>query len=395
MSAADLLQSINSATDSLPGQVSEGDRLALLAACDKLRAALEVPMETTMRVTGGVYESATLITAIDMGLIDAGVAAAAAQPTFSITQLAETTSADPLLIVRLMRMLCGMHVFKEVDVAAFMSTPLAQAYSTGSPFKEIAIHLASHGPAAALLPDYFADKGYVSPNDTYDSPFQYAMRTKQHYFDYVGASPRLQHALNTVMSTCPGNLGQDWFEYYPVEEKLRVDDSSKVVLVDVGGNTGGDVATFKKRFPDLPGRVILQDLPSVIDEAQMSPAGVESMGHDFFTPQPVKAAKAYYLRLVIHDWPDKQAKIILQHIRDAMTPESILLLNETLVPESGVPLYDAEMDITMMVVFGSLNRTEAQFRELLDSVGFEVARVWKPEVVVPGSTTLFEAVLKK
>jgi hypothetical protein len=220
------------------------------------------------------------------------------------------------------------------------------------------------------------------------------MRTKLHYFDYVGASPRLQHALNTVMSTCPGNLGQDWFEYYPVEEKLRVNGLSDVVLVDVGGNTGSDVTTFTKRFPDLPGRVILQDLPSVIEGAQTSPGVVEAIGHDFFNPQPVKGAKAYYLRLVIHDWPDKQAKIILEHIRNAMTPDSILLLNETLVPESGVPLYDAEMDMTMMVVFGSLNRTEAQFRDLLGSVGFEVAKVWKPEVVVPGSTTLFEAVLK-
>ncbi|CEN60871.1 hypothetical protein ASPCAL07543 [Aspergillus calidoustus] len=377
MSVAGLLQNINSVTETLLGQVSEGDRLALLTACDKLRAALEVPMETTMRVTGGVYESVALITAIDMGLIDAGVSAAATQRTFTISQLAEVASADPLLIVRLMRMLCGMHVFEEVDVATFKSTPLAQAYATGSPFKDIGIHLASHGPAAALLPDYFAEKGYISPNDTYDSPFQYAMRTKLHYFDYVGASPRLQHALNTVMSTCPGNLGQNWFEYYPVKERLRVDDPSH------------------KRFPDLPGRVILQDLPSVIEGAQPSPAGVESMGHDFFTPQPVKGAKAYYLRLVIHDWPDKQAKIILEHIRDALAPDSILLLSETLVPESGVPLYDAEMDMTMMVVFGSLNRTEAQFRELLDAVGFEVARVWKPEVVVPGSTALFEAVLKK
>jgi hypothetical protein len=54
MSVAGLLQNINSVTETLLGQVSEGDRLALLTACDKLRAALEVPMETTMRVTGGV-----------------------------------------------------------------------------------------------------------------------------------------------------------------------------------------------------------------------------------------------------------------------------------------------------------------------------------------------------
>jgi hypothetical protein len=42
-----------------------------------------------------------LITAIDMGLIDAGVSAAATQRTFTISQLAEVASADPLLIGRL------------------------------------------------------------------------------------------------------------------------------------------------------------------------------------------------------------------------------------------------------------------------------------------------------
>ncbi|KAL2823580.1 S-adenosyl-L-methionine-dependent methyltransferase [Aspergillus cavernicola] len=270
-------------------------------------------------------------------------------------------------IVRLMRILCGLGIFKEVSVATFESTPLAKAYATGSPFKQIAIHLASHAPIAALMPNYFAEKGYNSPNDTFDGPFQYALSTKQHYFDWVASDPRLQHAFNTVMSTCPGNRGQDWFEFYPVEEKLRVSTPSDVLIVDVGGNIGEDLA---------------------------QPEVIEAMDHDFFSPQPVKGAKAYYLRLVLHDWPDKQAKLILGHLRNAMTPGSVLLINETLVPESGVPLYDAWMDMTMLAVFSSLNRTETQFRELLGSVGFEVINVWKPEVAVPGSTALFEAVVQ-
>ena len=78
-----------------------------------------------------------------------------------------------------------------------------------------------------------------------------------------------------------------------------------------------------------------------------------------------------------------------------MTKDSILLINENVLPESNVSLYNAELDLSMMACFSSLDRTEAQFRELLDSVGFELVKVWRPSVVVPGSGTLFEAVRKQ
>ncbi|KAG6354382.1 hypothetical protein INS49_004399 [Diaporthe citri] len=34
---------------------------------------------------------------------------------------------------------------------------------------------------------------------------------------------------------------------------------------------------------------------------------VELQVHDFFTPQPVKGARAYFTRSVLHDWPDEQS----------------------------------------------------------------------------------------
>ena len=51
---------------------------------------------------------------------------------------------------------------------------------------------------------------------------------------------------------------------------------------------GQDLKDFQAKHPHLPGRLILQDLTSVIAQMpQDSNRGFEAMAHDFFTPQPV------------------------------------------------------------------------------------------------------------
>jgi hypothetical protein len=223
------------------------------------------------------------------------------------------------------------------------------------------------------------------------------MKTDKQYFDWMAAQPRLQHAFNVTMGVHRMNRGEQWFDFYPVEERLRVRTPSDVLLVDVGGGKGHDLASFRRRFPDLPGKLILQDIPVVIEDASREelPEGIEKLGHDFFAPQPVKGAKAYYLRVVLHDWPDKQARVILERLREAMTKDSVLLVYENTVPDSHVPVFNAWLDFTMMATLGGLERTFTQFTELLESAGFELVKVWKPKVGVPGLGMLFEAVVKQ
>ena len=220
------------------------------------------------------------------------------------------------------------------------------------------------------------------------------MRTKLHYFEWLKAHPREQAAFNTVMGISRMNRGEEWFEFYPVEHKLRA-AGDKPLLIDIGGGLGHDLIALKSKFPNLSGRLIVQDLPIVIENVKDLPSGIEAMQHDFFTPQPVKGAKAYYLRTVLHDWPDKQVRKILENIRAAMSRDSILLINENVLPESNVPLYPAMLDLSMMAIFSSLDRTQTQFKELLDSAGFKLLQVWTPKNMVPGSGTLFEATLKE
>jgi hypothetical protein len=203
------------------------------------------------------------------------------------------------------------------------------------------------------------------------------------------------------MTTSHRRRGQQWFNFFPVETKLRVESPSTPLLVDVGGGLGEDLIAFKQKYRTIPGRLILQDLPIVINSIKNMPSGVEAMSHDFFSSQPVKGAKAYYLRTVLHDWPDKQALQILLRIREAMGPDSLLLINETLLPESNVSLSAAQADLTMMVSFASLERTQKQFETLLNKAGFDLVHVWMPENFKSSSTTLteqatlLEAVAKK
>ena len=106
------------------------------------------------------------------------------------------------------------------------------------------------------------------------------------------------------MTIARTNRGKEWYEFFPVETKLRVESESSPVLIDIGGGLGHDLVALKKKHPTLPGQLIVQDLPIVADSIKDLPSGISAMKHDFFAPQPIKNAKAYYLRAVLHDWPD-------------------------------------------------------------------------------------------
>lgn len=56
------------------------------------------------------------------------------------------------------------------------------------------------------------------------------------------------------------------------------------------------------------------------------------LAHDFFTPQPVRNASVFLLRVVLHDWPDAFAQKILLRLREAATPSSRLLIADFILP---------------------------------------------------------------
>lgn len=79
--------------------------------------------------------------------------------------------------------------------------------------------------------------------------------------------------------------------FFPVEERLIAgfeETEDAALLVDVGGSFGHDLAEFRSKFSDAPGRLVLQDLPVVIEQIQKLDEKIERTSYDFFTEQPIK-----------------------------------------------------------------------------------------------------------
>lgn len=249
--------------------------------------------------------------------------------------------------------------------------------------------------AASKIPSYLLKTGYRNPGDAYDGVFQYAMHHKGLYWDYLKEHPAEQAAFNVTMELSRAFRGFEWFDVYPVQERVQDVTDSTTLLVDIGGNAGLDVIAFKKKFPELKGKLIIEDLPVVIEIIKDLPEGIEAVAYDFFTPQPFEGAKFYYMRQILHDWPDKQAKLILENIVKAMNKDSVLLLHEASLDETGVKLFTASADLSMMAMLSGMERTAKHWEELLGSVGLQLVKIWKPEVWTPSALgSVFEAVLK-
>ena len=99
-------------------------------------------------------------------------------------------------------------------------------------------------------------------------------------------------------------------------------------------------------------------------------------------------ARAYYLRNVLHDWDDDRCRVILKHIRDAMTPGySVLLINEFSIPLKGASSFATHSDFMLMAINAAVERTEQQWYHLMESVGLQIKKIWTLE---PDTESLLE-----
>lgn len=85
-------------------------------------------------------------------------------------------------------------------------------------------------------------------------------------------------------------------------------------------------------------------------------------------------ARFYYLRAVLHDWPDNRCQIILSKLKGAMNEKSRILIEEMVLPNSGVDWAATHTDLTMMASFAANERTQDQWEKLFDSAGLMIEK---------------------
>lgn len=234
-----------------------------------------------------------------------------------------------------------------------------------------------HFPVFSVLAEYLKETDYQDISGQKYLPFHKAFKTDLAPFDYLKAQPAQMKALGHIMML---DAVQFWVDSYPVLSRLEDwnSTSTNAVLVDVGGGFGAHSIAFKKKFPELEGRIVVQDLQSTLMHVSDSkPEGFEYQEHDFFTTQPIHGAKFYYLRHILHDWPDKDCVRILKNLVPAMSEESLILLDEVVLPETKIPWQVTAMTIAMMASLGGIERSKDDWVKLLDEAGLKLVEVYR------------------
>ena len=100
------------------------------------------------------------------------------------------------------------------------------------------------------------------------------------------------------------------------------------------------------------------------------------------------ASDAVILARVVHDWPDRDALRILRRARESMSRGAMLYVVEMVLDEeTGL---GGLLDLNMLVMTEGAERTEEQFRCMLDEAGFEfldVIETWSISSVIRARAT--------
>ncbi|KAJ5360025.1 hypothetical protein N7517_009216 [Penicillium concentricum] len=354
------------------------DRIALVEAAQSLVYALQTPREAMNRhcwAQTATYSSVQI--GIDLGLF--AILSKDDKPK-SAAELAKATGADPALLARILKHLSATGVILQTGANEYRRTGTSitltwQLCTDSYAFATDCLKL-----SVAALPAYLKKDGYINPSNGKDCPFQLGRQTNLHFFEYAKENPVFARHFNNHMAFYRQGR-PSWMDigFYDVPTLIANVGQDDVLLIDLGGGLGHDISEFRRKWPDAPGRLVLQDTPELTAQSkkeQLHPS-IEPMAHDFFTKQPIKGARAYYFHTVIHDWSDDSARKMLKAVADAMKPGfSKVLINDLIVNDTDAYWESTSMDIIVMSTLATTERTEAEWHKLVESAGLKITKIW-------------------
>lgn len=301
-------------------------------------------------ITHSVYAAAKLGIA---DLLDAGPRTA--------EELARLADVHQPSLYRLLRALASVGVFTETSPATFALTPTARRLSSEATDSLRAWAIVTGETVARTWGGLMHSLQTGQP--AFESVFGMPI------FEYLAAHPETAAAFD-------GHQAQGGRALHAAVAR-SIDFDANETIIDLGGGNGSLAAAILERHPEL--RAAIFDLPHVIERARAAAdraviGRCEFIAGSFFEHVP-PGADTYLLSRVLHDWDDNQAATILANCRRAMRADARVLVIERLVPPGEAPHQSKFMDLNMLVMTGGRERTEEEYRELLERCGLRLDRV--------------------
>ncbi len=289
------------------------------------------------------------------------------EPTAASTA-AEQLDLDPEYTYRLLRALAQYGAMDAHGDGRFSLTEAGAFFREDHPESAYNQILSARSPevlsAMTHLPDVVRDGG----------PSGFVREHGCGTFEYAEQNPEFGTVFHSAMTEGTKELTpvvMDALEGHDFEQFSHV--------CDVGGGHGHTLCHLLEAHPHLEGTVL--ELPGVVDaevDHWAPELGVEGrceyVAGDMF--ESVPRADAYFLKFVLHDWTDGDCIEILSTIREAAPPDGRVFVVEWLMPDPAGGDPEVGADVSMMVMEGGRERTEAEYRSLLERAGWEFVRTW-------------------
>lgn len=274
------------------------------------------------------------------------VARALADGPRPVTELAAATGADADTLHRLLRALASDGIFAEEEPGVFRNTDVSElltvdgwddfAHLFGGIWLRAVAALDASGEAS--FPRLFGDE----------------------FWSWLGSHAHQRAAFDRAMA-------QGWQRRLSRLES--VDWRGDETVVDVGGGNGSLLGGFLERYPRMRG--IVFDLPETVrDEGSLGERCTFVAGSFF---EEVPRGNAHVLSTILHDWDDESALRILRTVR-ASAGERLVLL-EAVVEPGNESAGSKWLDLMMLTLTAGRERTEAEWRALLEASGWEPSRI--------------------
>ncbi len=289
-----------------------------------------------------------------------GVADHLASGPRSAGELAKSADCSVSDLQRLLRVLCGLGVFRQVGTR-YELTPLSEYLRRDRP---------DNLWAAA---SWFGNEMYRAlgglPLTVREGVPAWTHAIGLSYWDYLAAHPDRGLVFDTVIATLCGDELPAIVNAYSFPHGATV--------MDVGGGAGALLAAVLREHEGLRG--ILFDLPGVVGRSRIGDtfrgltARCEFEAGSFFETVPA-GADLYMLRHILHDWEDASCVQILKHCAQALRADGILLVIEAMVKDAGATS-TSFVDVGMMVSLPGRERTADEYQDLFASSGLQLMRM--------------------
>jgi len=271
-----------------------------------------------------------------------GVAHALADGPRSVDELAARRGADADVLYRVLRALASDGIFAEVEPRVFANTDASSTLTAdgwdafarlfGGPWLQAVAALDASGEAP--FPRVFGDE----------------------FWSWLGSHPEERALFDRAME-------QNWQRR--IERLDAVGLRGDELVVDVGGGNGSLLRALLDRHPGMRG--IVFDLPETVRDEPSFGERLTFVEGSFFDGVP--RGDVHVLSTIIHDWDDEPALRILRTVR-ASAGERLLLI-ESIIQPGNEPSGAKWLDLLMLVISAGRERTEEDWRSLLEESGWE------------------------